>query len=52
VRFAVFPLGYSAQILRVTDRLDSNNIGRELEGLVAGRQFIGNAGRLLLVDTI
>ena len=50
--FAVFPPGRSAQLLQVTDRLNSDNIGRELKGLVAGRQFIGDAEGLLLVDTI
>jgi predicted AAA+ superfamily ATPase len=49
--FAVFPPGHSAQLIQVTERLDSDNIGRELKGLIAGRQFIGEAEGLLLVDT-
>ena len=50
--FVVFPPGRSAQLLQVTDRLGGDNIGRELKGLVAGRQFIGEAEGLLLVDSI
>jgi predicted AAA+ superfamily ATPase len=50
--FAVFPPGRSALLLQVTDRLGGDNIGRELKGLVAGRQFIGEAEGLLLVDSI
>ena len=49
--FAVFPPGHSAQLIQVTERLDSDNIGRELKGLIAGRQFIGEVEGLLLVDT-
>ena len=49
--FAVFPSGHSAQLIQVTERLDSDNIGRELKGLIAGRQFIGEVEGLLLVDT-
>ncbi|MFH0998467.1 MAG: DUF4143 domain-containing protein [Pseudomonadota bacterium] len=50
--FAVFPPGRSALLLQVTDRLIGDNVGRELKGLVAGRQFIGEAEGLLLVDSI
>lgn len=50
--FAIFPSGRSAELIQVTERLDSENIGRELKGLIAGKQFIGNAEGLLLVDTI
>ncbi|MBI5594151.1 MAG: ATP-binding protein [Deltaproteobacteria bacterium] len=50
--FVVFSHGRSAQLLQVTDRLGGDNIGRELKGLVAGRQFIGEAEGLLLVDSI
>lgn len=49
--FAVFLSGHSAQLIQVTERLDSDNIGRELKGLIAGRQFIGEVEGLLLVDT-
>lgn len=49
--FPVFPPGLPAQLIQVTDRLNRDNIGRELKGLIAGRQFIGNAEGLLLVDT-
>jgi len=50
--FAVFPSGRSAELIQVTERLNSENIGRELKGLVAGKKFIGNAEGLLLVDAI
>lgn len=50
--FAVFPSGRSAELIQVTERLSSENIGRELKGLVAARQFIGNGQGLLLVDSI
>lgn len=50
--FVVFQPGRSAQLIQVTDRLGGDNLGRELKGLVAGRQFIGEAEGLLLVDSI
>jgi uncharacterized protein len=50
--FAVFHPGRPAQLIQVTERLSRDNIGRELKGLAAGRQFIGNVDGLLLVDTI
>ncbi len=39
------------QLIQVTERLNRENSGRELKGLVSGRQFIGNAEGLLLIDT-
>ena len=49
--FAVFPHGSPPQLIQVTEQLNRENAGRELKGLVSGRQFIGNAEGLLLIDT-
>jgi len=50
--FAVFESGRPATLVQVTQHLNRNNLGRELKGLIAGKQFIGNADALLLVETV
>jgi predicted AAA+ superfamily ATPase len=49
--FAVFQAGLPATLIQVTQHLDRDNIARELKGLISGKQFIGKADGLLLVET-
>lgn len=49
--FAVFQAGRPATLIQVTQHLTRDNLDREIKGLSSGRQFIGNADGLLLVET-
>lgn len=49
--FAFFPAGDRARLIQVTERLDTDNAGREVKGLQAARQLIGDADGLLLFDS-
>ncbi|WP_155309102.1 hypothetical protein [Desulfosarcina ovata] len=49
--FTVFQAGRPATLVQVTQHLGRDNLDRELKGLTSGKQFIGNADGLLLVDT-
>jgi hypothetical protein len=49
--FAVFQAGRPATLIQVTQHLTRDNLDREIKGLSSGRQFIGNAEGLLLVET-
>ncbi|MCU0601006.1 MAG: DUF4143 domain-containing protein [Desulfobacterales bacterium] len=43
--------GRVTKLIQVTQRLDSENVGRELKGLISGRQHVGKAEGLLLVES-
>lgn len=49
--FAVFQAGRPATLIQVTQHLTRDNLDREIKGLSSGKQFIGNADGLLLVET-
>jgi len=48
--FVVFSYGSPPRLVQVTEQLNSENVGREIKGLISGRRFIGNAEGLLLMD--
>jgi len=48
--FAVFRQGHQPELIQVTQQLSTDNIERELKGIIAGTQFIGKADGLLLVE--
>ncbi len=50
--FVVLGAGEAAELIQVTDRLNQNNLHRELKGLEAGKRYLGTTNCLLLVDTI
>ena len=50
--FVVTLPGQVPLLIQVTQRLDAENVGRELKGLISGRQYVGDAEGLLLVDSV
>jgi predicted AAA+ superfamily ATPase len=49
--FVLFPQGERPTLVQVTERLDHNNIDREIKGLTGARKLTGEADVLLLVET-
>jgi len=50
--FAVFVPGQEPQLIQVTKSLDSDNLHREVKGLMAGRDFVGQGQGLILVENV
>ena len=50
--FAVFQAGSSPQLIQVTEQLNNDNVDREIKGLAAGKQYIGQADCWLLAESI
>ncbi len=50
--FIAFPHGREPLLVQVTSRLDNNNLAREIKGLEAARDFVGQGQALLLAESI
>ena len=50
--FVAFSPGQSPQIIQVTERLDRDNVTRELKGLKAGRDCVSQGQCLLLTESV
>jgi hypothetical protein len=50
--FVAFVPGQAPQLIQVTQRLDQDNLKREVKGLLAGREFVGQGQGLILVESV
>ena len=50
--FVAFPPAREPLIIQVTERLDEDNVAREVKGLEAGKNRLGKGEAILLVDSV
>ncbi|VBB43696.1 ATPase [uncultured Desulfatiglans sp.] len=50
--FVFLPTGCPPRLIQVTERLDRANLARELKGLTAGRQMLGEVDGLILAESV
>jgi uncharacterized protein len=50
--FVAFPPAREPLIIQVTERLDEDNLAREVKGIEAGRNRLGRGEAMLLVDSV
>ena len=50
--FVAFIPGQAPQLIQVTERLDQDNLKREVKGLMASKEFVGQGEGLILIESV